>query len=241
MSEFILDSYGRVCSDRPLSDILQQLQKEKRRVLKLDLSDWDISSLPDILIEFDNLQELYLDRNGLDFLPDWIGDFKELQLLSLGRNQIRELPKSLSNLSGCLETLFLGHNQISKLSFIEYDMVMLKHGSIGRNPIQDMISRRWMLWDDFMQFPLRIQQLVPHNLSPDLEKMFSEQAARIIIDCQEPMVYEIFLEGVIYDGEKIHWTEYFQRPCFQWIGKQMLRHIPRGTIVDDSLQRFIYE
>lgn len=237
----ILDSYGRICSDRSLEEALQELVKSKETVRVLDLSDWEMSELPEILLQFENLQELYLDRNGLEELPEWIGDFKHLSLLSLGRNELKELPKSIFNLSDCLEKLFLGHNQISELPFIEYEMAVFKQGSIGRNPIREMISRRWMLWEDFIQFPAQIQQLVPANLPPEFEKMFSEQAARIIIDCQEPMVYEILLAGVKREGEEIIWSEYFQRPCFQWIGEQIIDNIPRGTIVDDSLQCFILQ
>lgn len=234
-----LDSYGRICSDRPLEEVLQGLIQNKEAVLRLDLSDWELPVLPTVLLAFDKLQELYFDRNGLVSLPDWISAFQELRVLSLGRNKLIELPKSLLHLN-CLEKLFLGHNQIAELPFPEYELVMLKQGSIGRNPLREMISRRWMLWDDIIQFPSRIQQLVPENLPREFEKLFSEQAARIIIDCQDPMIYEILLEGVSCDEHGVQWTEYFRRPCFRWIGEQMLEHIPRGTILDDSLLCFVY-
>lgn len=236
----IVDSYGRIYSDRSLEEIFPALLLQKERLQILDLSGWDLTGLPTQILQLQDLQALYLDRNGLVSLPDWIGELQQLRILSLGRNQLSALPSSLLRLSMSLEKLFLGHNQISELPFPEYEMMALQHGSIGRNPIRSPISRRWMLWDDFVQFPNRIQQLLPPGIPPEFEQLFSEQALQIIIDCQEPMVYELFLEGVRSTAEGIQWSDYFKRPCFQRIGEQLLHHIPRGTIVDDSLLPFVY-
>ena len=236
----ILNERGCWCSELSVEDGIQELIQRQEPVHILDLSGQKLSELPTSLLQLKGLQELYLDRNDLSELPEWIGAFKELRVLSLGRNQVRTLPKSLLGLSHCLVKLFLGHNLISEIPFPEYELDRLKHGSIGRNPMQGNISRRWMLWDDFVQFPRTIEALVPPNLSDEFGELFAKQAAEIIIDCQEPMVYEMLLQGVRKEGTTILWTEYFLRPWMLWVGEQIVQHIPRGTIVDDSLDDFYF-
>lgn len=235
-----LNNHGGWCSDLSVEDGIQKLLQSQNVVSVLDLSDLEISRLPKSLLQLSGLQEIYLDRNNLAELPDWIGEFKDLRVLSLGRNQITALPESLLGLSHCLLKIFLGHNQITELPFPEWEFAVLKHGSIGRNPIQGMISRRWMMWDDFVQFPRTIEVLVPPNLPDEFGELFSKQAAGIIIDCQEPMVYEMLLQGVRKVGDEILWTKYFLRPWMLWVGEQIIQHIPRGAVVDDSLREFIF-
>lgn len=72
----------------------------------MDLSNNQLTTLPNEIEFLKRLQELYLRNNQLTALPKGIGYLKKLQKLDLSRNQLTTLPKEIETLKK-LEELFL--------------------------------------------------------------------------------------------------------------------------------------
>ena len=129
---------------------------------ELNLSDNQLTTLPDFLSKFVQLQSLSLGNNELTKLPNWIGNLKNLEKLSLIDNQLTSIPETLINLTQLkilglfsnkltsfpnisnqlqsLEDLYLDDNQISKLpEFFEApNLLTLTLGeNFGGNPLKE--------------------------------------------------------------------------------------------------------
>ena len=211
----------------------------------LDLRSIPLTSLPQSIAQIQDLEALYLDQNGLNTLPDCIGDIQKLKVLSLGRNQITNLPQSLENCWATLQQLFLGHNQIEHFNLDEEWMTAFKQGSIGQNPITEPISPLWMMKQDVVEFPDRIQALIPFKGSKTLQKELLPLSIELLKGCCEPMIYESLFEGVFIEAHRqhqvlhqIHWNDFFQHPLLQLIGWEIVPFIPRGSILDPSLDKW---
>ena len=86
----------------------------KRGAERLDLSNLQLSALPEAIGQLSKLQVLDLSRNQLSALPEAIGQLSKLQRLSLFGNQLSALPEAIGQLSK-LQTLILSNNQLSAL------------------------------------------------------------------------------------------------------------------------------
>jgi internalin A len=86
----------------------------KSRDAVLDLSDLDVSSLPEAICSLSQLQTLSLAGNQLTTLPEAIGRLSELETLYLSNNQLTALPEAIGRLSK-LQTLYLSNNQLKAL------------------------------------------------------------------------------------------------------------------------------
>jgi internalin A len=78
----------------------------------LDLSDLELTAIPDGVSRLTSLRELYLSRNQITAIPDSLSRLNNLQRLSLSHNLIAVIPDSLSLLRN-LQWLRLSHNQIA--------------------------------------------------------------------------------------------------------------------------------
>ena len=72
----------------------------------LDLRDIPCASLPKSISKIKDLEEVYLDNNGLPELPTQIGAISKLRILSLGRNKITKIPHSIEQRWMSLQKLF---------------------------------------------------------------------------------------------------------------------------------------
>ncbi|PQJ09114.1 GTP-binding protein [Flavipsychrobacter stenotrophus] len=82
---------------------------------KLDLSENNINSIEDDAFEgLENLIELDLSFNKLQYLPSSIGQLKKLKRLNLSGNEISSLPKEFENLTS-LEFLDFNNNPIGRV------------------------------------------------------------------------------------------------------------------------------
>jgi internalin A len=81
---------------------------------KLDLSHNQLTSLSDEIAQLTNLQKLYLSNNQLTSLPDEIAQLTNLQWLGLSNNRLRSLPKAITHLTN-LRELSLFNNQLTSL------------------------------------------------------------------------------------------------------------------------------
>ena len=83
-------------------------------LIRLDLSDLNITQVPVELGQLNNLRRLYLNGNQLTQLPVELGQLSNLRLLRLSRNQLTQLPIQLGQLSN-LRLLWLDGNQLTQL------------------------------------------------------------------------------------------------------------------------------
>ncbi len=81
---------------------------------RLDLTGLQLSSLPDCIGKFKNIEVLLVEQNQLNELPQSIRKLSKLKILSCHSNQLKSLPDSVGNLSK-LEELYLDLNQVSSL------------------------------------------------------------------------------------------------------------------------------
>jgi len=81
---------------------------------KLNLSDYNLTNIPDDIGGFAYLRELNLDRNFISHLPDNITDLDSLKILRLNNNLLSVLPDSIGNLVN-LEELYLSGNQLTAI------------------------------------------------------------------------------------------------------------------------------
>lgn len=140
---------------------LLTLEKEKQGVIiKLDLSDRALTSIPLEVFELTELEELVVRNNQLtelplklfqlkkltklDFrknniavLPTEIQHLTKLHFLNLGENQLKELPIELFSLE-LLHSLLLAHNQIQHLPFIINQLHNLRILNLRNNKLEEI-------------------------------------------------------------------------------------------------------
>ncbi|KAM4554227.1 leucine-rich repeat-containing protein 10 [Fundulus diaphanus] len=80
----------------------------------LDLSSHQLRRLPAAVCVFDELVKLYLSDNNLSSLPDELQGLRKLQLLALDFNCFEELPAAICRLRH-LSILYLGNNRLHHL------------------------------------------------------------------------------------------------------------------------------
>src|SRR5271165_4566007 len=99
----------------PAEEALRRIEEARERGARtLDLSDLQLSALPESIGRLSGLQELNLSRNQLSALPESIGQLSQLQVLDLFNNQLNTLPESIGRLSG-LWRLSLSNNRLNTL------------------------------------------------------------------------------------------------------------------------------
>jgi Leucine-rich repeat (LRR) protein len=98
-----------------MAKVQWRIEKARRKKATfLDLSELELSTLPEALGQLTNLQKLNLSGNQLTTLPESLGQLTNLQLLYLFDNQLTTLPESLEQLTN-LQWLFLNNNQLTAL------------------------------------------------------------------------------------------------------------------------------
>ncbi|KAM3870007.1 leucine-rich repeat-containing protein 10 [Diretmus argenteus] len=80
----------------------------------LDLSSRQLRRLPTLVCDFDELVKLYLSDNNLSSLPAEVQGLRNLQLLALDFNCFEELPAAVCRLPQ-LNILYLGNNRLYSL------------------------------------------------------------------------------------------------------------------------------
>jgi Leucine-rich repeat (LRR) protein len=80
----------------------------------VDLTDKDLTSLPESFGGLSNLKILHLAHNNLSDLPESFGELFNLQQLTLTSNRMTKLPESFGNLSA-LSALLLNYNNLTTL------------------------------------------------------------------------------------------------------------------------------
>lgn len=103
----------------------------------LNLSNWEISKLPDSIGNLIELNHLILKDNNLKKIPESISLLKNLETLELGNCQITSLPDSFSNLKK-LKKLTIERN--FKLNSIPNAIIKLAKDNIGQKYINKFMK-----------------------------------------------------------------------------------------------------
>lgn len=106
---------------------------------RLDLSDSQITSLPEELFELTNLTELSLSGNRLTHLPSEIGNLVNLKRLQLAGNCLETLPDTIGALEQ-LEGLWVHGNFVEKLPESFGNCVALEKCSFSGNRLSELPS-----------------------------------------------------------------------------------------------------
>lgn len=72
--------------------------KKFTKLISLNLTYNQISTVPKWILDFENLQDLLIGGNQIKSLPEWIGKLTSLKWLDIGYNPIEILPESIKEL-----------------------------------------------------------------------------------------------------------------------------------------------
>ncbi|MDV6235674.1 hypothetical protein CH379_008555 [Leptospira ellisii] len=95
-------------------EILTEAEKKTETITVLDLGMQKLSSLPEGICSFPNLQRLDLRLNSLSTLAETIGDCGNLEQINLFGNDLSTLPSTFSKLKR-LRVLLMGSNDFKTL------------------------------------------------------------------------------------------------------------------------------
>lgn len=109
--------------------VISRIKKVKEmHVSVLDLCDYELTQMPDLLFELTNLECLHLSDNLLEEIPEKISELKHLKQLDLSFNKIVEFPKQILQLEN-LRFLNLAGNYLMELP---KEIIRLKHLEVLR-------------------------------------------------------------------------------------------------------------
>ncbi|XP_012945974.1 leucine-rich repeat-containing protein 27 isoform X2 [Aplysia californica] len=117
--------------------ILQLIANTKvMKSTSLDLSQKNLQTLPDELLELSHIEYMYLEGNDIAFLPDeFFKFFSRLRWLDLRNNQLSRIPSIFLSNHACLRNLLLEGNNLRNLP-LELGLVKSLHGlNIAGNPL----------------------------------------------------------------------------------------------------------
>lgn len=148
-------------SDTNLIELpIEILKLEKLERIELDGNpNINIEQVLGIISKIKNLKYLDLSEDNISILPETIGSLKNLEFLYLDDNNISVLPKSINNLSKLIE-LHIDSNKLYKLSFIDSDLPNLTNINLNYNDFTEFPIelctlkniRRVMLWYNKISF-----------------------------------------------------------------------------------------
>lgn len=141
---------------------------------ELDLSRLDLSSLPESLLQLQNigflnlfynqfsqfptivcqllsLKKLWVHHNQLTSIPENLGNLYQLEELVLSFNQLKTLPDSIGLLSN-LQVLYLHHNQLTSLPTILKTLPRLRKITLWNNAFT--VEEEVALTNDFASIEL---------------------------------------------------------------------------------------
>ncbi|EFC42614.1 predicted protein [Naegleria gruberi] len=120
-----------------IQNIIEECKRTKNPVL--NLSGYDLETLPYSAIDCKHVTELILSQNNLVTLPSWFVDtFSDLKVLDLSGNQLYELPIDLARLS--LTSINLSNNKLEFLPQALNEMNTLTKIDISENVLLSLPS-----------------------------------------------------------------------------------------------------
>ena len=145
-------------------------------IVTLNLSNNQLTALPDSIGKLTNLVILNLSYNQLKELPPDIGKLTNLTHLYISRNQLKELPPDIGKLT-YLEHLYISGNQLKELPPDIGKLTNLTHLYISRNQLKELppdigkltyLEHLWLDSNQLKELPPdigKLTNLVTLNLS----------------------------------------------------------------------------
>lgn len=152
--------------DKMYTSLEDALAVSPDSVFRLDLSKKRYTELPQEVMQFSNLRELYLSKNKLDSLPTNFF-FEGLRILDLSKNKFKIFPADICK-NESLRNLFMGKNKMSEIPECIgnlHDLIIL---DIWFNPIDDLPESMTKLRN------LRSLDLSGLNFTKDFQKKWTE-------------------------------------------------------------------
>lgn len=104
---------------------------------ELNLSELDLSSIPDEVWDLRWLQSLNLLYNRISSIPEEIGRLKRLKLLGMSFNRISSIPECIMKAKN-LETLYMSNNRLSSIPAMISELKELKKLNLSGNMIESI-------------------------------------------------------------------------------------------------------
>lgn len=147
------------------------------RLIKLDLSELNLDTLPESIVQLSWLQTLSLEGNQLTTLPEFISQLSHLRWLDMDNNQLRSLPESVTQLPQ-LQWLYLSGNKLTSLPKFLARLSQLRTLTLSRNELTSLpvfisefsqLERLSLSYNQLTSLPesvsylLQLQELDLHN------------------------------------------------------------------------------
>jgi len=96
-----------------VSSFSESIMNNLKNLEYLDLSNNEITEIPENINNLENLKELYLSFNKISKVPEQIEELSQLEILDLDHNLITEFPNEIT-ISKNLKKLIISNNKLSK-------------------------------------------------------------------------------------------------------------------------------
>ena len=166
------------------------LKAKKEGATSLDLSEMQLTELPEEIYQLVQLETLDLSNNRLRILPREIGQLTQLKSLFLRNNYLSNLPEEIGQLIQ-LENLYLRNNSLETLPKEISQLILLENLQLNYNSLETLpkeISQLTQLENLYLRnnslksLPAEISQLkqlkiltlVNNPLNPDLAAAYEE-------------------------------------------------------------------
>ncbi|ODG97604.1 hypothetical protein A4S05_12975 [Nostoc sp. KVJ20] len=124
--------------DEAYREAEQRIEKARREgAVELELSDMELTEIPEAIASLTQLQQLDLSHNELTALPEALAFLTQLQELNLSENQLTELPEAIASLTG-LQQLNLSHNQLIELPEAIASLTGLQRLYLNNNQLTEL-------------------------------------------------------------------------------------------------------
>ncbi|MEH2188529.1 MAG: COR domain-containing protein [Nostoc sp.] len=124
-----------MAKDRAYWEAEQRIEQARQEgAIELDLSNIELTELPEAIASLTQLQNLDLSDNQLTELPEAIASLTQLQQLDLSNNELTALPKAIASLTQ-LQQLDLSHNELTELPEAIASLTQLQQLDLSNNEL----------------------------------------------------------------------------------------------------------
>ncbi|MEH2337510.1 leucine-rich repeat domain-containing protein [Nostoc sp.] len=124
-----------MAQDKAYREAEQRIKKARREgAIELDLSDMELSEIPEAIASLTQLQTLDLGNNQLTELPEAIASLTQLQNLDLSNNELTQVPEAIASLVQ-LQNLDLSNNELTQVPEAIASLVQLQNLDLSNNEL----------------------------------------------------------------------------------------------------------
>ncbi|ASS49470.1 MAG: hypothetical protein A3D31_02875 [Candidatus Fluviicola riflensis] len=131
------DKLAKAAGKKAFKSIKDTRFKLKKKITRLDLSETELTELPNRLYKLTALEYLNLSTNKLAHVAPELGQLTRLSYLDLSHNQLSQLPTTFKQLK-YLQELYLGDNQLTALPKNFLNLPFLVKLDLSHNSLTDL-------------------------------------------------------------------------------------------------------